>query len=54
MSEFDVEMVEMDTDEMKDDPSDGKSKGAEVADGSKSLESASKAYELPWLATVSG
>ena len=50
MSEFDVEMVEAGADEMKDDTSDGKSKGAETTGGSKSLESASKAYELPWLA----
>ena len=50
MSEFDVEMIEAGADEMKNDESDGMSKRAEVSGGSKSVESASKAYELPWLA----
>ena len=52
MSEFDVEMIETGTDETKDDTCDAKSKGTEVSGGSKSLESASKAYELPWLALI--
>jgi len=52
MSEFDVEMIETGADEMKNDISDVQSKAAEVTGSSKSLESSSKAYELPWLALV--
>jgi len=54
MSDFDVEMVETGTDEMEDDTTDGKSKVAQVSGGnSKSHDLASKAYELPWLASLS-
>jgi len=50
MSEFDVEMVETGADEMEVETSDGQSRGEQVSGGSKSTDSAPRAYELPWSA----
>jgi len=48
MSDLDVEMVETGADEIEEDAPDGKSNVAQVSGSSKSVDVATKAYELPW------
>lgn len=54
MTESDVEMTEAVTDEVKDDTSAEKWKVSQAAGSSKSLDVATKAYELPWLVKTRG